>query len=120
MTGVSEILRSDVRRRDISGVSEFLRCRNAVDRLVSERPNSAREEIEEEMGSLPGCNNLNEKGWYRRAISNLRTVTQMEPKNADAWNELGFAYRNVENYRQSARAYDRALGIEPNHLGALN
>ena len=63
---------------------------------------------------------FNEKGWYRRAISNLRTVTQMEPKNADAWNELGFAYRNVENYRQSARAYDRALDIDPNHLGALN
>ena len=54
------------------------------------------------------------------AVSNLRTVTQMEPRNADAWNELGFAYRNVENYRQSARAYERALSLDPTHLGALN
>ena len=61
-----------------------------------------------------------ERGWYRRAVGSLRKATQLDPFNADAWNELGFAYRNVENYNQSARAYDRALSLEPNHLGALN
>jgi Flp pilus assembly protein TadD len=61
-----------------------------------------------------------ERGWYRRAISNLQQVTYMEPGNADAWNELGFSYRNVENYRQSEAAYKRALGLDPEHLGALN
>ena len=61
-----------------------------------------------------------ERGWYRRAITNLQQVTFMEPGNADAWNELGFSYRNVENYRQSEAAYKRALGLDPEHLGALN
>ncbi len=61
-----------------------------------------------------------ERGWYRRAITNLQQVTFMEPGNADAWNELGFSYRNVENYRQSEAAYARALGLDPEHLGALN
>ena len=63
---------------------------------------------------------FNERGWYRRAVGNLRQVTRLEPQNADAWNELGFAYRNVDNYNQSARAYDRALELDPEHLGALN
>lgn len=61
-----------------------------------------------------------ERGWYRRAAGLLRQVTILDPFNADAWNEMGFAYRNVENYNQSARAYDRALSLEPDHLGALN
>ena len=61
-----------------------------------------------------------DRGWYRRAVGVLREATLLEPFNADAWNELGFAYRNVENYNQSARAYDRALTIDPEHLGALN
>ncbi|MAV48100.1 MAG: tetratricopeptide repeat protein [Rhodospirillaceae bacterium] len=61
-----------------------------------------------------------ERGWFRRAITNLQKVTYIEPRNADAWNELGFAYRNVENYRQSEAAYKRALGLDPEHLGALN
>jgi Tfp pilus assembly protein PilF len=61
-----------------------------------------------------------ERGWYRRAVGLLRQATQLAPFNADAWNELGFAYRNVENYNKSAQAYDRALSLEPEHLGALN
>ena len=48
----------------------------------------------------------------------MQQVTYLEPGNADAWNELGFSYRNVENYRQSD--YTRALGLDPEHLGALN
>ena len=28
----------------------------------------------------------------------MRTAVQLAPFNADAWNQLGFAYRNVENY----------------------
>ena len=81
---------------------------------------SASAETEDAAALFAEALDYNKEGWFRLAISNLRTVTQMEPRNADAWNELGFAYRNVENYRQSARAYDRALSIDPKHLGALN
>lgn len=62
----------------------------------------------------------NERGWFQRSVGLLRQATQLDPFNADAWNELGFAYRNIENYERSARAYDRALRLEPEHLGALN
>ena len=77
---------------------------------------SASAETEDAAALMAEAIEFNEKGWFRRAVGNLRKVTKLEPNNADAWNELGFAYRNVENYNQSARAYDRALSLEANHL----
>lgn len=57
-------------------------------------------------------------GDYRRALGLLQKVTQVDPRNADAWNYIGFSERNLGHFDQSLAAYERALAISPNHLGA--
>jgi len=55
---------------------------------------------------------------YAKAIPLLEQVTKQQPRNADAWNYLGFAYRSVDRYDDAFVAYDQALKIDPEHDGA--
>ena len=55
---------------------------------------------------------------FNGAIPLLEEVTQTQPNNADAWNYLGFAYRSVERYDEAFAAYNKALLINPHHIGA--
>lgn len=55
---------------------------------------------------------------YDGAIPLLEGVTTQQPNNADAWNYLGFAYRSVERYDEAFAAYNKALLINPRHIGA--
>jgi len=57
-------------------------------------------------------------GSYSEAIEVLTEVVDEEPENADAWNMLGFSYRNVGDVDNAWDAYERALAIDPNHRGA--
>jgi protein O-GlcNAc transferase len=56
---------------------------------------------------------LNELGKSDEAIGPLSRVTQLEPRNIDAWNELGFAFRNTKQNGPSFEAYSRSLKLEP-------
>ena len=58
----------------------------------------------------------NEK--WAEAIALLSKVVAQEPKNADAHNYLGFAYRRSGDYDQAFTHYKHALAIDPNHRGA--
>lgn len=58
-------------------------------------------------------------GQYAAALKILAPVVKAEPKNADAWNLMGFASRNLKNYTEAARYYDIALRTDPKHIGAL-
>ena len=60
-----------------------------------------------------------DSGNYAAALPMLVAITKAEPKNADAWNLLGFSYRNVGQLDASDAAYLKVLTINPNHLGAL-
>ncbi|MFM2120567.1 MAG: hypothetical protein RL722_2035 [Pseudomonadota bacterium] len=53
------------------------------------------------------------------AISRLSAVVQRQDGKADAWNWLGYAYRQTDQMERSFAAYERALKIEPGHRGAL-
>jgi len=54
------------------------------------------------------------------AIAELRRLAQgAEARNADVWNLLGFAYRKSGALDRAGPAYDRALALDPDHLGAL-
>ncbi|HEY3047101.1 MAG TPA: tetratricopeptide repeat protein [Polaromonas sp.] len=55
---------------------------------------------------------------FQRALTHLEKVTQAEPRNADAWNYLGFSQRQLRNFDQSLAAYQKALALNPNHRGA--
>jgi tetratricopeptide (TPR) repeat protein len=57
-------------------------------------------------------------GEYARASGLLEKVVAKDPKNADAWNNLGYSERHRNNFDKSLAAYQRALAIKPRHRGA--
>jgi Flp pilus assembly protein TadD len=59
------------------------------------------------------------EGQYRQAIVVLEDVVAEDGDNADAYNWLGYAYRNVGEYDRAVEHYQQALEIDPDHLGAL-
>lgn len=60
-----------------------------------------------------------DEGNFAAALPKLMTITKEDPKNADAWNLLGFTYRKLGQLSDSDKAYLTVLKINPNHLGAL-
>ena len=57
------------------------------------------------------------KDWTQ-VVARMSVVTQRDPKSADAWNELGHAYRQLGDMDNSFKNYARALQIDPRHKGA--
>jgi Flp pilus assembly protein TadD len=55
---------------------------------------------------------------YGGAIPLLQQVVARNPKNADAYNLLGYATRKSGNPQGSLQYYNTALQIDPKHLGA--
>jgi Tfp pilus assembly protein PilF len=60
-----------------------------------------------------------EEGKYGRSIRVLNDVVERDPENADAHNLLGYAHRKQGNLDESARHYEHALTLDPDHKGAL-
>lgn len=58
-------------------------------------------------------------GQYDKAIELMKKVVAVEPKNADAYNYLGFAYRKKGEVKPAAASYETALKLDANHKGAL-
>ncbi len=48
----------------------------------------------------------------------LAGVVQKDPKNADAWNYLGFTQRKLGKLDEAFASYNEALLIDPKHDGA--
>ena len=55
---------------------------------------------------------------FKEAIPLLQQVVAKEPKNAEAYNLLGYATRKSGNPNGSLQYYTTALQIDPKHLGA--
>jgi predicted Zn-dependent protease len=58
-------------------------------------------------------------GNYPAAQRILAQLTVSEPDNPDVWNLFGYASRNMELMGPALEAYETALTLDPNHLGAL-
>ena len=56
---------------------------------------------------------------WNKAISLLNRVVADSPKNADAYNYLGYSHRKLGNRDQALTYYNHALYLDPNHRGAL-
>lgn len=56
---------------------------------------------------------------FQRALPLLQKVVQVEPRNADAWNYIGFSQRQLQHFDESLAAYQKALALNPNHRGAI-
>lgn len=57
------------------------------------------------------------KDW-KAVVSRMDAVVGRQPKNADAWNWLGYAWRHLGDMDKSFASYKRALSFDPVHLGA--
>lgn len=57
-------------------------------------------------------------GKYADAIPLLQKVVARDAKNADAWNYLGFSNRKLGKFSEALADYEKALAINPDHLGA--
>ncbi|MDC3014124.1 tetratricopeptide repeat protein [Alphaproteobacteria bacterium] len=56
---------------------------------------------------------------FKDAISLLETLVTKNPDDADILNYLGFSFRKTGDLVKSSHYYEKALNINPNHLGAL-
>ena len=60
------------------------------------------------------------KEWkYADAIPLLEKVIKAEPENADAYNQMGYAYRKLNKLPEARSHYARALAVNAVHKGAL-
>jgi len=57
------------------------------------------------------------KSWSE-VIDHMGAVVRRDAKNADAWNYLGYAYRQLGDMDNSFKHYETALQINPTHRGA--
>ncbi len=57
-------------------------------------------------------------GKYADAVPLLQKVVARDAKNADAWNYLGFSNRKLGKFSEALADYEKALAINPDHLGA--
>ena len=55
---------------------------------------------------------------YARAIPLLENVVKRDPSNADAYNWLAYATRKNGDPKAAIPIYQKALAIDPKHLGA--
>ncbi|MBE7636981.1 tetratricopeptide repeat protein [Sneathiella sp. P13V-1] len=60
---------------------------------------------------------IDAKDWPS-ALKSFRLVVGKDPKNADAFNYMGYAHRQMGDYASAFKAYGEALAINPNHKGA--
>ena len=55
---------------------------------------------------------------YSDAIKSLKKYIKEHSRSADAYNYLGFSYRKSGNLPEAFKAYEKALALDPKHLGA--
>jgi tetratricopeptide (TPR) repeat protein len=55
---------------------------------------------------------------YRKAIEWMTRAIAEAPKDADAYNYLGYAHRKLGDYDNALKFYGRALELDPEHRGA--
>jgi tetratricopeptide (TPR) repeat protein len=55
---------------------------------------------------------------YKKAVEILELVVKAEPRNADAYNYLGYSHRKLGALDKAFGYYETALKINPKHRGA--
>lgn len=55
---------------------------------------------------------------FAAAVERLKKVLSDEPRNADAYNFLGYTHRQLGDFDTAFNYYFKALSFQPSHLGA--
>ena len=56
---------------------------------------------------------------FKQALADLKIIDSEFKNNADVNNLLGYSSRKLKQYKPAATYYEKALKLNPNHLGAL-
>jgi tetratricopeptide (TPR) repeat protein len=56
---------------------------------------------------------------FAAAVESFRRAVEDRPDFPEAWNELGFVFRQTGRYQDALKAYDQALKLRPNFPEAL-
>jgi tetratricopeptide (TPR) repeat protein len=56
---------------------------------------------------------------FKHALADLKIIDSEFKNNADVNNLLGYSSRKLKQYKPAATYYEKALKINPNHIGAL-
>jgi superkiller protein 3 len=56
---------------------------------------------------------------FSEAVADFRRAVDLRPDFPEAWNELGFALRQIGQYTDALKAYDQALRLRPDYPEAL-
>ncbi|KJE35446.1 hypothetical protein UF64_12675 [Thalassospira sp. HJ] len=56
---------------------------------------------------------------YEMAIDKIETMLEDDSENADLYNYLAYSQRKMGDFDSAAQNYERALMINPEHVGAL-
>jgi Flp pilus assembly protein TadD len=59
------------------------------------------------------------RGDWPGVIDSMTQAIQRRPWHDDAYNAMGYAYRQMGNYPAALAAYHQALELNPHHRGAL-
>ena len=68
---------------------------------------------------LASAEELIRKESYSEAIGVLNNIVETNPREADAYNLLGYSYRKSKDFSRAERNYKGALRLNPDHKGAL-
>src|SRR5438128_11664480 len=55
------------------------------------------------------------KGLWNEATFRWEKAVELDPTYAAAWNDLGIAYEQQGKFDQARKAYEKAIGLEPNN-----
>ncbi len=71
-------------------------------------------------GLLAEATAMIEGGQYEDARLALGALLAEEPDTAEAWNQLGYLERRLQNFDLALDHYAKALALDPVHIGALH
>ncbi len=65
-------------------------------------------------------NSLFMSGKYQDAIGVYTKAIELNPKVALFYNNRGYAYRHLENFKKAIEDYNKAIALDPAYAGAYN
>jgi tetratricopeptide (TPR) repeat protein len=100
----------------LSGLFVFsVSCRTLKKQLTVKTP----ETVDEQKNAETEARTLYDDGKYDDAISYLRALLAKDPKNPVYWGQLGSAYAQMNNFKESVNALKQAIKLDPKNVKAM-